>query len=135
VRGFVAAGAAWWLQTALAFFGNDSLRWYHQDFPALYTAGRMVADGSGDLLYDTAALASAELAAAGHPVGGSGGWRTSTRHSSRCCFRRCRGSGWIGLTRSGRSSALSCSPWTSRCSGTSRAGCGGACVSRWCSRS
>ena len=68
----IVAGALEWTQTAFAFFGHDELMWYHQDFPALYAAGRLVATGSGHALYDTAALARAEVAAAGHPVGGSG---------------------------------------------------------------
>jgi Glycosyltransferase family 87 len=60
------------MQVVTAFFGNESLLWFHQDFPALYAAGKMVASGSGALLYDTGALADAEIAAAGHPVGGTG---------------------------------------------------------------
>lgn len=69
---FAAVAVIEIVQTATAFFGNESLLWFHQDFPALYAAGKMVAGGSGSLLYDTAALGDAEIAAAGHPVGGTG---------------------------------------------------------------
>ncbi|MDP9239005.1 MAG: DUF2029 domain-containing protein [Chloroflexota bacterium] len=69
---FAVVGLVEIVQTVTAFFGNESLLWFHQDFPALYAAGKMVASGSGALLYDTGALADAEIAAAGHPVGGTG---------------------------------------------------------------
>ena len=69
---FAIAGGVEAVQTLFAFFGDESLLWFHQDFPALYAAAQMVAGGSGRLLYDTAALADAEIAAAGQPVGGTG---------------------------------------------------------------
>jgi hypothetical protein len=69
---FAIAGGTEAVQTLFAFFGDESLLWFHQDFPALYAAAKMVATGSGSLLYDTAALADAEIAAAGQPVGGTG---------------------------------------------------------------
>ena len=69
---FSAVASVEFAQLLTAFLGNESLLWFHQDFPALYAAGKMVASGSGALLYDTGALADAEIAAAGHPVGGTG---------------------------------------------------------------
>jgi cytochrome c oxidase subunit IV len=68
----VAAGCYEWLATGFAFFGSERLLWFHQDFPALYTAAHMVAHGGGRLLYDTAAVGAEELRLAGHPVGGTG---------------------------------------------------------------
>jgi cytochrome c oxidase subunit IV len=59
-------------QTGAAFFGNEDLLWYHQDFPAFYTAAHLVTHGGGHLIYDTAAMAAAESEIAGHPVGGTG---------------------------------------------------------------
>jgi hypothetical protein len=58
--------------TAFAFFGNERLLWFHQDFPALYTAAHLVLHHSGRLLYDTTAVGAEELRLAGHPVGGTG---------------------------------------------------------------
>jgi hypothetical protein len=69
---FAVAGGVEAVQTLFAFFGDESLLWFHQDFPALYAAAKLVAGGSGRLLYDTASLADAEIAAAGQPVGGTG---------------------------------------------------------------
>src|SRR5712692_3245247 len=58
--------------TGFAFFGNEQLLWFHQDFPALYTAAHMVLHDSGRLLYDTTAVGAEELRLAGHHVGGTG---------------------------------------------------------------
>jgi hypothetical protein len=69
---FTVAGCYEWLATGFAFFGTERLLWFHQDFPALYTAAHMVAHGSGRLLYDVAAVGAEELRLAGHPVGGTG---------------------------------------------------------------
>ncbi len=69
---FVVAGCYEWLATGFAFFGSERLLWFHQDFPALYTAAHMVAHGGGRLLYDTATVGAEELRLAGHPVGGTG---------------------------------------------------------------
>ena len=68
----VAVGIAEWLQAAFTFAGDHRLIWFHQDFPALYAAGRLVLDGAGDRLYDTPSIAAAEVAAAGEPVGATG---------------------------------------------------------------
>ncbi len=65
-------GIAEWTQAVATFLGHDRLRWFSQDFPALYAAARLVADGAGAGVYDTRTIAAAELAAAGRPVGGSG---------------------------------------------------------------
>jgi hypothetical protein len=72
VAALALLGVAEWVQTGATFFGDDRLRWYAQDFPAFYTAAYLVAAGSGHLIYDTTAMAAAELAIAGGPVGGSG---------------------------------------------------------------
>ena len=69
---FVGLGCYEWMATAFAFFGSQRLLWFHQDFPALYTAAHMVAHGSGSLLYDRAAVGAEELRLAGHPVGATG---------------------------------------------------------------
>lgn len=65
-------GMAELAQTGATFFGRAQLLWYHQDFPAFYTAAHFVANGGGSLIYDTAAVAQGELALAGGPVGGTG---------------------------------------------------------------
>ena len=69
---FAVVGVLETIQTVATFFGHDTLRWYAQDFPAFYTAAHLIATGSGDLIYDTTAMAAAELKIAGTPVGGSG---------------------------------------------------------------
>ncbi len=66
------AGIAEWAQAAATFLGHDRFRWFSQDFPALYAAARLVAEGAGAGVYDTRTIAAAELAAAGRPVGGTG---------------------------------------------------------------
>ena len=66
------AGLAELAQAGAAFFGSEELLWYHQDFPAFYTAAHLVTHGGGDLIYDTAAMAAAEAELARQPVGGTG---------------------------------------------------------------
>ena len=40
-------GGAELVQTAAAFVGSEQLLWYHQDFPAFYTAAHLVTHGGG----------------------------------------------------------------------------------------
>jgi hypothetical protein len=72
---FVTAGAlAWWDVADMYRYrqASRSPRGPHEDYVVYYSAGRLVREGQGHLLYDVPTVADAEVRSMGRSVGGTG---------------------------------------------------------------
>lgn len=70
----LVGGMSWWSVGEMYSdrFEGHSARGPHEDYVAFYTAGRLVREGQGDLLYDVSFLAHKEVESIGRGVGGTG---------------------------------------------------------------
>ena len=70
----LAGGTSWWSVAEMYSnrFEGHSARGPHEDYVVFYTAGRLVREGQGDILYDVNTIAREEVETMGRSVGGTG---------------------------------------------------------------